>query len=220
MITLHHLENSRSQRIAWLLEEAGVDYDVKHYPRDAKNKLAPPELKAVHPLGKSPVITDGAVTVAESGAIIEYIVERYAADLRPTDPDARRAYTYWLHFAEGSMMPLLVMKLVFGRLAGPPIPFILRPIGKLFAKAVGENYLDPSLAAQLDLVDATLADGPWFAGDTFSGADIQMSFGLMGARARADLSSRPNILRFLEAVEARPAWKAAVDRVGPLEMID
>ena len=118
------------------------------------------------------------------------------------------------------MMSLLVMRLVFGRLAGPPIPFILRPIGKLFAKAVEANYLGPSLDAQVDLVEQTLAGQPWFAGEQFSGADIQMSFPLMGVRARGDLSKRPNIVRFLDAVEARPAWKAAIDRVGPLEILD
>ncbi len=220
MITLHHLENSRSQRIAWLLEEAGVDYAVERYARQPPAMLAPRELKAIHPLGKSPVITDGDLTIAESGAIIEYIVERYAPALRPEDDADRRAYTYWLHFGEGSMMPLLVMQLVFGRLAGKPIPFFLRPVGRLFATAVDKSYLGPSLKAQLDLVDETLSQRSWFAGAAFSGADVQMGFTLMSARAGQTLERWPHIVKWLAAVEARPAWRAAVDRVGPLEIID
>lgn len=219
MITLHHLENSRSQRIAWLLEEAGVEYEVKRYARDPVNGLAPPELKQVHPLGKSPVITDDGVTVAESGAIIEYLIEQHGGGrLRPAEgTEARRAYTYWLHFAEGSMMPLLVMKLVFGRLSGKPIPFFLRPIGKIFATAVEQNYLGPSLAAQLDFIEATLEKQPWFAGDDFTAADIQMSFPLQAAQGRVDLGKYPRIKDWIDRVEARDGWKKAVDRVGPLE---
>lgn len=220
MITLHHLENSRSQRIAWLLEEAGVEYAVEHYARQPPSGLAPVALKAIHPLGKSPVITDGEITIAESGAIIEYVCAHHAPALRPTDGAARQAYTYWLHFAEGSMMPLLIMQLVFGRLGGKPIPFFLRPIGRLFAKEVDKGYLGPSLKAQLDYVEQTLAGQPWFAGDDFSGADIQMSFALMAARARGGIDRWPHIARWLDTVEARPAWKAAIERVGPLTIID
>jgi len=219
MITLHHLENSRSQRIAWLLEEAGLDYAVESYARKPPAMLAPPALKAVHPLGKSPVITDGDITIAESGAIIEYIVGHFADGLRPTDGPARRAYTFWLHFAEGSMMPLLVMQLVFGRLSGKQIPFFLRPIGKLFAKAVAKEYLGPSLAAQFDHIEATLSQQPWFAGETFSAADVQMGFTLIGASARNDLAKWPHIRAWLDTVQARPAWQAAIDRVGPLDPI-
>lgn len=219
MITLHHLENSRSQRIAWLLEELGLAYQVERYARQPPNMLAPASLKKVHPLGKSPVITDDGVTVAESGAIIEYLIEQHGGGrLRPAEgTEARRAYTYWLHFAEGSMMPLLVMKLVFGRLSGKPIPFFLRPIGKVFATAVEQNYLGPSLAAQLDFIEATLAKQPWFADDDFTAADIQMSFPLQAAQGRVDLGKYPCIKGWIDRVEARDGWKKAVDRVGPLE---
>jgi glutathione S-transferase len=224
MITLHHLENSRSQRIAWLLEELGLDYRVEQYKRQPPMMLAPAALKKVHPLGKSPVITDDAITegdstIAESGAIIEYLIDRYAdGKLRPADgTPERRSYTYWLHFAEGSIMPLLVMKLVFGRLSQKPIPFFLRPVGKIFATAVEQNYLGPTLTAQLDHIEATLGQHPWFAGETFTGADIQMSFPLQAAATRVDLAKYPNVRAWLTRIEARQGFKAAVDRVGPVE---
>lgn len=218
MITLHHLENSRSQRIAWLLEELGVDYTVEVYRRQPPMMLAPKALEAVHPLGKSPVITDDGITLAESGAIIEYLVEQHGGRLRPAEGTAAlRAYTYWLHFAEGSMMPLLVMKLVFGRLGEKPIPFLLRPIGKVFATAVDKNYLGPSLKKQLVHIEATLAKQPYFAGDAFTAADIQMSFPLQAAQGRVDLGRYPQIEAWLQRIEAREGWKKAVDRVGPVE---
>lgn len=218
MITLHHLENSRSQRIAWLLEELGLGYQVERYERQPPNMLAPASLKKVHPLGKSPVITDEGVTVAESGAIIEYLIDKHGGRLRPAEgTEARRHYTYWLHFAEGSLMPLLVMKLVFGRLSGKPIPFFLRPIGKIFATAVEQNYLGPSLAAQLAFIEATLAKQPYFAGDAFTAADIQMSFPLQAAQGRVDLGKYPQIKAWIDRVEARDGWRKAVARVGPLE---
>jgi glutathione S-transferase len=138
MIVLHHLNNSRSQRILWLLEELGVEYEVKRYQRDAKTMLAPPALRAVHPLGKSPVLTDGDLTLAESGAIIEYLVERYGEGrfIPAAGTPERLRYTFWLHYAEGSAMPPLLMALVFHRIETAPMPFFVRPIARSIVKKV------------------------------------------------------------------------------------
>src|SRR4249920_636693 len=135
MITVHHLNNSRSQRVLWLLEELCVPYEVKRYQRDPVTMLAPPSLRAVHPLGKSPVITDGALTLAESGGIIEYVVERYGGGRLAPPPGTpeRLRYSYWLHFAEGSAMPPLLLKLVFDRIERAPMPFFAKPIARAIA---------------------------------------------------------------------------------------
>lgn len=222
MIVVHHLENSRSQRILWLLEELGLDYEVRRYARDPKTMLAPAELKAVHPLGKSPVISDGETVVAESGAIIEYLVDRYGnGRLRPDagTPEAAR-YTYWMHYAEGSLMPLLVMKLIFGRLAKPPVPALIRPIGGLLAKGVGQSFLDPNLKNHLAYIEAELGAARWLAGDALSAADIQMSFPLEAATARGGADrGYPRIAKFLEAVHARPAYQRALERGGPYRIL-
>jgi glutathione S-transferase len=222
MIVVHHLNNSRSQRVLWLLEELGLPYDIRHYQRDATTMLAPPELRAVHPLGKSPVITDGAVTVAESGAIIEYLLERYGQGrLQPPSatPQALR-YTYWLHFAEGSAMPPLVMKLVFNRIVTAPMPFFVRPIAKGIAKQVLTNFVDPNIKAQLDYMESELGRSEWFAGDTFSAADIQMSFPLEAAAQRAGLDTRhPKLAAFLQRIHARPAYRRALERGGPYDFV-
>lgn len=218
MITLHHLERSRSQRIAWLLEEAGVEYTVKRYSRDPRTDLAPPELKAVHPLGKAPVITDGDRTIAESAAIIEYVVDHYAPHLRPTDPKERLAYTYFMHFAEGSMMPMVVMQLVLSRLGQKPVPFFLRPVGRMLASAVDAQYTGPSLEAQLGLIEDTLGRRPWFAGQALSGADIQMSFCLQAVQARSGLDRWPHTADWLKRAEGRAAYRAAEAQVGPVDL--
>lgn len=222
MITVHHLENSRSQRILWLLEELGLEYEVKRYARDPRTMLAPPELKSVHPLGRSPVITDGDVTVAESGAIIEYLIDRHGDDrLKPTaDDPARPDYTYWLHYAEGSLMPLLVMKLIFGRLSKPPMPLPMRPFGAAIGYGVQKQFLDPRIEDNLHFCDSALAERDWFAGDELSGADIQMSFPLEAAAARGGLNERyPNLAGFLERAQARPAYARALERGGPYELM-
>ncbi len=218
MITLHHLENSRSQRIAWLLEELGLDYTVVRYARQPPMMLAPKALREVHPLGKSPVITEDGMALSESGAIIEYVIEQHGGGrLRPAEgTPERRAYVFWMHFAEGSMMPLLVMTLVFGRLGKKPIPFFLRPVGKMFSSAVQKNYIGPSLKAQLQYMDDTLDGQAYLCGDDFTAADIQMSFPLQGARSRLDLSPYPHIRSWLDRIEARDGWHTAVERVGPL----
>jgi glutathione S-transferase len=218
MITVHHLNNSRSQRVLWLLEELGVPYEIKHYQRDAQTMLAPPELLAVHPLGKSPVITDGDVTVAETGAIVEYILDRYGNGRmkpQPGTPEALR-YTYWLHFAEGSAMPPLLLTLIFDRVANAPMPFFVKPIARGISNKVMDMMVRPNLKRQLDFMEAELGRSAWFAGDALTGADVMMSFPLEAAAQRAGLNaSRPRLMAFLQAIHARPAYQAALKRGGP-----
>ncbi|MEA1083148.1 MAG: glutathione S-transferase [Sphingomonas sp.] len=206
MIIVHHLENSRSQRILWMLEELGLDYQIKRYERDPKTMLAPPELKRVHPLGKSPVIedldADGGRVIAETGAIVEYLVEK--ADGRLGPPAHRESvlrYRFWLHYAEGSMMPPLLLKLVLGR-----IPLM----GKAAVKRI-----QPMIDVHLDYVESELAQRPWFAGDVMTAADIMMSFPIEAARSRAGLdASRPATIAWLEKVHALPAYRAALEKGG------
>jgi glutathione S-transferase len=219
MITVHHLNNSRSQRVLWLLEELEIPYELKKYQRDAKTMLAPPELARVHPLGKSPVLTDDATTVAESGAIIEYLIETYGGGrLRPpAGTEERRRFTYWLHFAEGSAMPPLLLKLIFDRIgSGEGMPFFVKPIAKGIAAKVKALMVEPNLKRQLDFMEGELARSAWFAGEDFSAADIQMSFPVEAAAQRAGLDgSRPKLMAFLKKIHARPAYRRALERGGP-----
>lgn len=216
MITVHHLNNSRSQRILWLLEEMGVEYEIKRYERDPKTMLAPPELRAVHPLGKSPVITDGDLTLAESGAIIEYLAGRYGQQLLPADGTPERVRcSYWLHYAEGSAMPPLLLKLVFDGIEKAPMPFFVKPIARGIAGKVKSTFINPRLRENLDYLEGELSKSEWFAGDTFSAADIQMSFPLEAAASRAGLdASRPKLKAFLQRIHARPAYQRALERGG------
>jgi glutathione S-transferase len=221
MITVHHLENSRSQRVLWLLEELGLSYEIRRYQRDPETMLAPPELERIHPLGKSPVITDGRVTVAESGAIIEYLVERHGgAHLVPAlGSDEHLRYRYWLHFAEGSAMPPLLLKLVFDRVTNAPVPFFVKPIAKAIAAKVLGLVVEPNLVRQLDFMEAELGRSEWFTGNEFSAADIQMSFPLEAAAQRAGLdASRPRLWAFLQRIHARPAYRRALERGGPYSL--
>ena len=217
MLVVHHLNNSRSQRILWLLEELGVPYEIQRYQRDPETQLAPPELRAVHPLGKSPVITDGPVTVAETGAIVEYLLDTYGQGrLRPAlgTPEALR-YRYWLHFAEGSAMPPLLLTLIFDRIANGPMPFIVRPVARAISRKVMDLVVRPNITRQLDFMEAELGRSPWFAGDELSGADIMMSFPLEAAAQRAGLDARrPRLMAFLDRIHARPAYKQALARGG------
>ena len=217
MITVHHLNNSRSQRILWLLEELGLDYEVKRYQRDAKTMLAPPSLRKVHPLGKSPVITDGDLTLAESGAIVDYLIERYGAGrLTPAagTPEKLR-YTYWLHYAEGSAMPPLLLKLVFDKIETAPMPFFVRPIAKAISGKAKSSFIEPQIRQHLDYLEGELNKNDWFVGNEFSGADIQLSFPLEAAAARGGLdASRPRLMDFLKRIHARPAYQRAVERGG------
>ena len=222
MITVHHLENSRSQRILWLLEELGVDYDIKRYSRDPESSLAPIELRAVHPLGKSPVITDGDLTIAESGAIIEYLVENYDdGRLLPAKGTTERlAYTYWLHYAEGTFMPLMILSLVMGRIETAPMPFFIRPVAKGIVDKVRDSYLDRNVTLNLEFMEATLNETRWFCGEQMTAADIQMSFPVEAASIRTDLDQQyPNLSAFLSTIRALPAYQAALDKGGPYRLL-
>lgn len=228
MITVHHLENSRSQRVLWLLEELGVPYRVQRYLRDRKTMLAPPELCAVHPLGKSPMITDdtlpdGEQTVAESGAIVEYLVARYGqiTDLKPADGSAeQRRYTYWLHYAEGSAMPPLLLSLVFSRIRRAPMPFFAKPVARMIADKVMDGFVTPQLTTHFDFMESELARRDWFAGDAFTAADIQMSFPIEAGKARGLVgSSRPNLDEFLKRIHARAAYQTALEQGGPYDLL-
>ena len=217
MITVHHLNNSRSQRILWLLEELGVEYEIRKYQRDPKTMLAPPELKAVHPLGKSPLISDGDLVVAESGAIVEYLVERYGQGrlVPPSGSPDKLKYTFFLHFAEGSAMPPLLMKLVFDRIENGPMPFFAKPIARTIARKVKDNFVNPNIKSQLDYLESELATRDWFAGSELSAADIQMSFPLEAAASRGGLDAQyPRLSNFLQRIHARPAYVRALERGG------
>jgi len=218
MIIVHHLNNSRSQRVLWLLEELGVPYEVKRYERDAATMLAPPELRAIHPLGKSPVITDGDKTIAETGAIVDYLIETYGQGrLIPAPGTAERLrYTYWLHYAEGSAMTPLLLKLVFMALP-TRAPGLLRGLIKAVANKAQSSFIDPQLKTHVDYWDAELGKSAWFAGQHFTAADIMMSFPLEAGAARAGAASRPRVKAFLEAIHARPAYRQALKRGGPYD---
>jgi glutathione S-transferase len=222
MIIVHHLNNSRSQRILWLLEELGLPYEIKKYQRDPKTMLAPPELRAVHPLGKSPVIQDGETIVAESGAIIEYLIGRYGEGrLAPAAGTPERLrYTYFLHYAEGSAMPPLLLKLVFDRVESTPAPFFVRPIARAIAGKVKDSFVLPQIRQHLAFLEGELAQRAWFAGDDFSAADIQISFPLEAAAARGGLDVQsPKLSAFLERIHARPAYQRALERGGKYDFV-
>ena len=222
MITVHHLNNSRSQRVLWLLEELGLEYEVKRYERDPKTMLAPPELKKVHPLGKSPVISDGPHNLAESGAIIEYLVETYGKGrlAPPPGSDERLRYTYWLHYAEGSAMPPLLLSLIFNKVRESPAPFFIRPILHGIVDKVMASFVRPQLKTHLDFMESEIGKSKWFAGEEFSAADIQMSFPLEAAASRGGLDAgRPKLVAFLKRIHARPAYKRALAAGGPYELL-
>ncbi len=215
MITVYHLNNSRSQRVLWLLEELELPYEVKRFEREA-TRLAPETLKAVHPLGKSPVVVDGDITVAESGAIVEYLIETYGRGrLIPAGPGPeRRRYAYWMHYAEGSAMPPLVMQLIFTQIPkSPQMPFFLRPLARGIFGAVEKNFLAPQIAAHIALWAAELEKSAYFAGDFLTGADIMMSFPLEAVATTAGLP--PVLNNYLAGLHARPAYQRALARGGP-----
>jgi glutathione S-transferase len=222
MIVVHHLNNSRSQRVLWLLEELGLEYEIVRYQRDPKTMLAPPELKAIHPLGKSPVISDNGIVVAESGAIVEYLIDTYGNGrlAPPAGTEERRRWTYFLHYAEGSAMAPLLMKLIFDRVETSPAPFFVKPIARGIAQKVKGSYILPQIATHLDYLEAELGKAPWFAGNDFTAADIQMSFPLEAASARGGLDgSRPKLAAFLKNIHSRPAFQRALERGGPYELL-
>ena len=227
MLTVHHLETSRSQRILWLLEELGVPYDLKVYARDPRTRLAPAALRKVHPLGKSPVITDKGETIAESGAIIEYLVETYGASATgdmahlqpaPGTPEHRRC-RFWMHYAEGSLMNWLVMKLVFVSIPGQPMPFFVKPIARALCAKVQQQLIDPNVEAGLAYMEDHLGRHRWFAGEHLSMADFQMSFAVEAALARGgDESQWPHLVAYRQRMQERPAYQRALDKGGPVLM--
>jgi glutathione S-transferase len=225
MIVLHHLNNSRSQRILWLLEELNLEYEVKIYQRDSVTNLAPNTLTLMHPLGKSPIITDGDITVAESGAIIEYLIGTYykGGEGQLTDPqrgnESHRQYTYWLHFSEGTLMPPLVAKLVLDRVRTNAKPFFVKIIANKIVDKLMTSYYGPIIAKNMDYIESHLGHNAWFAGEELSGADIQMSFPLEAAVARGNTKHFPNITKFVEKVHARPAYQAALEKGGKYDYV-
>jgi glutathione S-transferase len=221
MITLHHLNNSRSQRVLWLLEELGLPYQIQRYQRDRKTMLAPPELLKVHPLGKSPVISEDGQTVAESGAILEYLLERHGSGrLEPARGTPERLrFRYWMHYAEGSLMPPLLLKLVFDRIESGPMPFFVKPIARAIAHKAKSGFVRPQIERHLDFMEAELGKSAWFAGEDFSAADIQMSFPIEAAQARGGLDERrPRLMEFLGRIHARPAYQRALEQGGPFAL--
>lgn len=216
MLIVHHLNNSRSQRVLWLLEELGVPYEIVRYQRQA-NMLAPPELRAIHPLGKSPVITDNGNTIAESGAIIEYLVGTYGKGrlIPPADTPERLRYTYWLHYAEGSAMPPLLLKLIFDTMP-KRAPLLMRPIANAISSRALATMVTPQLKTHMSFWEGELSKSEWFAGAAFTAADIQMSFPLEAAAARGGLEQgHPKAMAFLARIHARPTYQRALERGGP-----
>ncbi|KAK7439410.1 hypothetical protein VKT23_017631 [Stygiomarasmius scandens] len=212
-VVLHHLNNSRSQRILWLLEELGIPYEIKKYER-LPSQLAPPELSKVHPLGKSPIITDGDVTVAESGAIIEYLIQKYAnGKLAPPDTEVGKVNElYFLHYSEGSVMPLLVNKLIFS-MAPDQSPWFIRPLVRLVLNGMSTGYLDPEIKKHIDHIEAHLSKNEWFAGGSGpSGADFSMAM-VIDALTSNDMAG-PSVKEYVKRVKARPAWQTAMDKGG------
>jgi len=218
MLTVHHLNNSRSQRVLWLLEELGVPYELVKYERDPKTMLAPPELQKIHPLGKSPVVTDGADTLAESGAILEYLVDQYG-DGKLVPSRGSKDYLrcrYYMHYAEGSLMPFLLFKLVFGRIKTAKVPFFVRPIAKKIAAQVEDTFVDPNLARHVAFLDGELAKSKWFAGEDMTVADIQMLYPMEAIASRWP-SAPARIKQWVERAHARPAYQRAEERGGKNE---
>jgi len=220
MLVVHHLKNSRSQRILWLLEELGLDYEIKRYQRDKTTNLAPPELRAVHPLGKSPVITDGDVTVAESGLIVEYLIETYSnGRLMPAvGTPEHMQYRYWIHYAEGTFMPLMLISLLMNRIETAPVPFFIKPVTKAIAAKAMDGYAGPNIKLNLDYLEATLQESAWFCGDEMTGADIMLSFPIEAAATRTSLASDyPALMAFHQRIRVLPAYQRGIEKGGPYD---
>jgi glutathione S-transferase len=218
MLTVHHLNNSRSQRVLWLLEELGVPYEIVRYQRDPKTSLAPPELEKIHPLGKSPVVTDDGVTLAESAVILEYIVEKYGHGklVPPKDTPNYRRYRYFMHYAEGSLMPFLVLRLITSRMR--KVPFLVRPIAKKIADTLDRTFVGPNLARHIAFLAGELGASDFFAGGELTAADIQMSFPMEAIAARVP-DAPPAIKRFVARIHERPAFQRALERGGPYDVM-
>lgn len=226
MLTVHHLDNSRSLRVLWMLEELGLAYELKQYARDPKTMLAPPELRQVHGLGKAPVLQDGTRVLAESGAILDYLADSYDSERvlspapLPAGSDERMAYRYWLHYAEGSAMPPMLLTLVMSRIRSAPMPFFAKPIARAIADKAEKSFVGPQRRLHLDWMEQRLVETPWFAGKRFTAADIQMSFPIQAAASRGDgLADKPALRDFLQRIEQRPGYQRAVARGGSLEAL-
>ncbi|WP_137165492.1 glutathione S-transferase family protein [Salinimonas lutimaris] len=215
MLTVHHLNNSRSQRILWLLEELGVEYHLEKYQRDAKTNLAPKELKAIHPLGRSPVLTDEGLTLAESGAIVEYLIEKHGTGsfVKPAEPAVYQEYLFWLHFAEGSMMPPLVATLVLNT-AKQKVPTLIKPIANKVIDGIMDAYYGPNLEQNARYIESYLSSHDWFAGSEPSAADVQMIFPLEALLSRHDSSKFAAISAYVKRVQSRPAYQRALEKGG------
>lgn len=227
MLTLHHLELSRSQRVLWLLEEMALPYKIVVYKRDKKTRLAPAELKAIHPLGKSPVVTDGKITVAESGAILEYLAEKYGAnltgELSELEPargtKEHRENRFWMHYAEGSLMNWLVMKLVFMTIPTQPMPFFVKPVARQLCKQVLAKLIDPNVNTAMEFMEAHLAKHTWFAGEHITLADFQMSFAVEAVLSRTQGTKKhPHLMAYQQRLNERPAYQRAIAKGGPVVM--
>ncbi|WP_449466592.1 glutathione S-transferase [Stenotrophomonas humi] len=225
MIKVHHLDHSRSQRVLWMLEELGLPYELVTYQRDPKTWLAPKALRDVHPLGKSPVLEDQGLVLAESGAILEYLADRYdserhlSPDVMPAQAPERLRYRYWLHYAEGSAMPPLLMALVFARIRNAPMPFFVKPVARMIADKTMQGFIGPQLKLHLDCMEAELGKSAWFAGERFTAADIQMSFPIQAAASRnGSLEKYPHLRAFVARIAERPAYQRAEARGGPLDL--
>lgn len=214
-LTLHHLNNSRSQRILWLLEELKIDYDIKHYQRDANTNLAPASLKAIHPLGRAPIVTHGEYTLAESGAIIEYLIDEYGHQFKPTDHSAAiNQYRFWMHFAEGSLMPPLVAQLVLNKAKEKASPFFIKPLVAKVVDAITHAYYGPNLKVSLRYVNDYLSEHEWFAGDKLSGADFQMSFPLEAMQSRVGQGEYTAIDAYVKKIHRREAYQRGLEKGG------
>lgn len=216
-IVVHHLEYSRSHRVLWMLEELGLDYEVKRYARNSA-WLAPKELKAVHPLGKSPTLTWGERVLAESGAVLELLAEENPASGLGIGPGeaGRGDYLYWLHYGEGSLMPLMVMTVVFRKIPQGKMPFFIRPVARLISRKAVDTFLAPQVKTHLTVMNDWLSQRDWLAGDKLTAADIQMSFPLEAAASRFSLDDYPALQSYLERLRARPAYQVALDKGGPM----
>lgn len=225
MIKVHHLDHSRSQRVLWMLEELGLPYQLVNYQRDRATWLAPQALRQVHPLGKSPVLQDDTLVLAESGAILEYLADRYdsgrqlSPEPMPAQAPERLRYRYWMHYAEGSAMPPLLMSLVFARVRKAPMPFFARPIARGIVDKVMKGFIGPQLTLHLAWMESELGQAPWFAGERFTAADIQMSFPIQAAAARAgSMDAYPRLQAYLARIQQRPAYQRAAERGGALNL--
>ena len=225
VITVHHLNNSRSQRVLWLLEELGVPYEIVKYDRDPKTLLAPRSLEEIHPLGKSPVVVDGDKSIAESGAILEYLIEAHGNGrlIPPPGTQAHLDYRYFMHYAEGSLMPYLLMKLVFTKVRSAPVPFFVKPVVRKIADKVCDDFVHPNLRRHLAFLNAHLTKHTWFAGDELTAADIQMSYPIEAAVTRASSLVAPDgkidqLAAFVARIRERPAFQKALERGGPYEV--